>query len=124
MVTIEFDPSLSNSAMYEHICLENMKKFYKSAGKYDDQQRYKAVNESSMVCTPVLFTDNSPISPSQYVTVKIPSARKSLHQFLDILEVKPKTGVRRFCAAKSDTKQSDLELCCGPVYQIGDDIQK
>ena len=39
MVTIGFDQSLSNSAMYEHICLENIKKLYKSSGKFDDQQQ-------------------------------------------------------------------------------------
>ena len=33
MVTIVVDQFLSNSAMYEHICLENVKKFYKYAGK-------------------------------------------------------------------------------------------
>ena len=29
--------------MYEHICLENIKKLYKYAGKFDDQHQYKAV---------------------------------------------------------------------------------
>ena len=57
-----------------------------------------------MVYTPEVFTDNSPILPSQSVTVKKPSAIKSLCPFLDKLEVKPKTDVHRFFAAKSNHK--------------------
>ena len=57
-----------------------------------------------MVSTPELFTENSQISPSLSVTVKNPSARKSLRQFLDILEFKPKTYFSRFCVAKSKSK--------------------
>ena len=36
MVTIGVDQSLSNSAMYEHICMENIKKLYKYAVKCDE----------------------------------------------------------------------------------------
>ena len=57
-----------------------------------------------MVSTPEGFTVNRPMSPSQYVMVKKPSARKSLRQFLYTLEVKYKTAVRRFCAAKLNHK--------------------
>ena len=85
MVSIAIDQYLSNSAMYEHICLENINKLYKSAGKFDDQQQYKAIIEEEMVYTPVVFTDNSPMSPSQYMTMKNTSTRKSLRQFLDTL---------------------------------------
>ena len=35
MVTIGVDQSLSNSAVYEHRCLENIKKLYKSVGECD-----------------------------------------------------------------------------------------
>ena len=38
MVIIGVDQSLSNSALYEHRCLENIQKIYKSDGKCDDQQ--------------------------------------------------------------------------------------
>ena len=44
------------------------------------------------------------MSPSQSVTTKKTSARKSLRQFLETLKVKTKTAVRRFCAAKSKQK--------------------
>ena len=100
MAAIGVDQSLSNSAMYEHRCLVNIRKLYKSAGKCDDQKQYKVIIESSMVSNTEVFTDNSQISPSQSVTVKNPSARKSLRQFLDVLEFKPNTSVCRFCAAK------------------------
>ena len=43
----------------------------KSAGKFDYQQQYNAILESEMVSTPEVGTDNSPMSPRQYVTVKI-----------------------------------------------------
>ena len=61
MVTIVFDQSLCNSAMYEHRCLENIKNLYKTSWKCDDQQQYKEVIEASMVSTTEEFTDNSPI---------------------------------------------------------------
>ena len=41
-----------------------------------------------MVSNPGGFTDNSPISSSQYVIVKIPNPIKSLRQFLDALDIK------------------------------------
>ena len=57
-----------------------------------------------MVSTTEGFTYNIPISPSQSVTLKKPSAIKSLRHFLYTLEVKPKNSVQRFCAAKSKRK--------------------
>ena len=35
--TIGIHPSLSNNTIYEHKCLENIKKLYKQAGKCDNQ---------------------------------------------------------------------------------------
>ena len=63
--------SLSNSDLYEHICLENIKKSYKSAGKCANKQQYKAILEAAMVSTNEEFNKNSPISPGLSVTVKI-----------------------------------------------------
>ena len=57
-----------------------------------------------MFCTPEGLTYNIPMSHSQYVTVKNPSERKLLRQFLDTLEVKPNTTVYRFCAVTSKRK--------------------
>ena len=76
IVAIGVDKSLSNIVMYENICLGKIKKLYKSSGKCDDQQQYKDIIKEIMVSTPEGFTDKSPISPSQSVTVKTPSARK------------------------------------------------
>ena len=53
-----------------------------------------------MVSTSEAFTDNSQMTPSQYITVKNTSARKLLYQILEALDVKPKTAVRRIYAAK------------------------
>ena len=100
MVIIGVDQSLSNSAMYEHRCLENIKKLYKNSVKCDNQQQKKEIIEAEMVSTPEGFTDISKMSPSQSVTAKIPSARKPLNQFLEALDVKHKTDVRRLGSAK------------------------
>ena len=51
MVTIGVEKLLSNSAMYEHRFLENIKKLYKYAVKFDDQQPYKSIIEAAMVST-------------------------------------------------------------------------
>ena len=64
MVAIGFDHSSSNSAMYDHRCLENINKLYKYAVKCDDQQQYKAIIEAQMFATTEVLTDNIPISPS------------------------------------------------------------
>ena len=54
--TIGVDPSLSNNTIYEHKCLENIKKLYKQAGKCDGQQQFKDILEADMVSTPEGFT--------------------------------------------------------------------
>ena len=71
MVTIGVDQSLINSEMYEHRCLENINKLYKSAGKCYEQKHYKSIIEATIVSTPERFTENSSVSPRQSVTVKI-----------------------------------------------------
>ena len=53
-----------------------------------------------MVLTPEGFTSNIPTTPNPYVSTKKPSAIKSLHQFTESLDVKHKTVVCRFGAAK------------------------
>ena len=91
--TIGIDQYLSNNAIYEHKCLENIKKLYKQAGKCDGQQKFKDILEADMVSTPEGFIDNSPIFPMTLTPVKKPNARKSLCMFTKILDVK-KTATR------------------------------
>ena len=43
--------------MYEHTCLENVNKLYKTTGKCDDKKQYKAIFEASLVSTPEGFTE-------------------------------------------------------------------
>ena len=45
MVTIGIDQQLSNCTVYEHRCLENIKKLYTYAGKCDNQLDFKAIIE-------------------------------------------------------------------------------
>ena len=49
--TIGIHPSLSNNDIYEHNCLENIKKKYKKSGKCDNQQQLKDILEAAMVFT-------------------------------------------------------------------------
>ena len=90
--TIGIHPSLSNNAVYEHKCLENIKKLYKQAGKCDYQQQFKYILEAAMVYNPEVFTDNGPISPMNPTPVKKPRALKSLCMFTNILDVNKKTA--------------------------------
>ena len=100
MVTIGIDQSLSNTAIYEHICLENIKKLYTFSGKCDDKNQYKTIIEAELVSNPDIFTYNSPMSTGPCVAVINPSARKSLRQFTEFLDVKNKTAVHQVGAAK------------------------
>ena len=47
--TISIDQSSSNNAIFEQKCLQNIKKLYKHAGKYDNQQQLKDIIDTSMV---------------------------------------------------------------------------
>ena len=92
--------------MYEHRCFEKLKGF---SGKYDDQNQYKAIIEATMVSITEGFTDNSPISYGPYVPVKQHNARKSLGQFSEALDVKPKllsTGYTLLHKSASQSEQS------------------
>ena len=84
---IGIDPYLSKNAIYEHKCIDNIKKLYKQSCKCDKQQQFKDILKSAMVSTSEGFTNNSPISPRTSSPVKKPSAQKSLCQFTNILDV-------------------------------------
>ena len=103
MVKICVDNSLSNSSLYEHRCLENIKYIYQSYGKCGDQQHYKSILEYDMVSTSDFFL-KIPMSSGPYMSIKQPKARKSLHRFATTLDVKPNTDVRSLCAGKSKHK--------------------
>ena len=47
--------------MYEHRYLKNTKKLYKSSGKCDYEQNYKAIIEAAMVTTTEVCNVNIPI---------------------------------------------------------------
>ena len=53
-----------------------------------------------MVSTHEGFTDKITMPPFPSVTVKYPSARKSLRQFTEVLDVKQKTAIFRLCDEK------------------------
>ena len=101
---IGVDQLLSNSALYDNRCLENIKKLYKTTSKHEDQQHCKEMIEAALVSTPEGCTDNSLMKPNPSVSTKKTSARKPLCKFTETLNVKHKTAVRRFDAAKENCK--------------------
>ena len=68
--TIGIDQSLCNRSYFEHKCLNNIKKIYQRAGKFDDQQNLTDILFSAMVLTPEEFTDDSPNVPMISTPVK------------------------------------------------------
>ena len=64
MVAIGFEQQLSNSALCEHICMETIKKLYKTTGKFDDQHQCTPIIEAEMVSTPEGFTYNISMTPN------------------------------------------------------------
>ena len=79
--TIGIDQYLSNNAIYEHKCLENIKKLYKQAGQCDYRKLFKDILEADMVSTPEVFTDKSLIYHITSTPINKPSAIKSLCMF-------------------------------------------
>ena len=92
--TIGIDQYLSNNNLYKHKCLENIKKLYKHAGKFGNQQQFKDILEDAMVSNPEAFTNEIPMYPMISTLFNKPSARKSLCLFTNILYVKKKTSYR------------------------------
>ena len=60
--------------------------------------------EVALVSTPEGFTNNSLMTPNPYMSTKNPSARKPLHQFSEILDVKHKTDVQMFVGSNENRK--------------------
>ena len=104
METIVIHQSLSNSALFEHICLKNTKKLYKPSAKNDDQQQLKDILVAAMVSAPEVFTYNTPIYPMTPPTLKKLSARKSFCIFTNISDTKKKTAIRQVGDAISERK--------------------
>ena len=86
--------------MYKHRCLENIKKLYKTGGKYDDQHQYKDILEAEMVSTPEVCNDNIPMTPNKSEYTRNPSTRKPLRQLSETLDVDHKTTICRLGAFK------------------------
>ena len=80
--------------------MNNIKKIYHHAGKFDDQQNLKDILFVAMVLTPEKVTDVSLYFPMTSTPVKTPSASKSLWLFTNILNVKNKTEKLRVGAEK------------------------
>ena len=94
--TIGIHPSLSNNTIYEHKCIENIKKLNKQAGSCDENQQFKDILEAALVSNPEGFTNNSHISTMTSSPFKKPSARKSLCMFTKVLYVNKKMRTVEF----------------------------
>ena len=72
---------------------------YQHSGKCDDQQKIKYILEDDMVSTPEEITKDSTSLPMSQTKTKKPSARKSLHLFTNIVDVKNRTAI---CPVRSE----------------------
>ena len=104
MKTIGIDLSLSNNALLEHRCLQNIKKLCKKFGKRDNQQQFKDILEAIIVSTPELFNDSSTRSPMDPTPYNKPSARNALCLFTSLLDVKKKTNICQVGSPRSKRK--------------------
>ena len=95
---------LSNSKMYEHICLENINKLYTSAVKFYYQLQYKDIIEAEMVSNPGRFNSNRPMSSRPSVTVRKSSARKLICLFTEVLDEKKKNIFRTSLTQRSEER--------------------
>ena len=91
MKTIVIDLSSFFRSSFEHICMNNTKKIYQHAVKFDYQQNLKDIIDAAILSTPEGLTDNIPNAPISSTPVKKPSARKSLCLFTNIWNVKSTT---------------------------------
>ena len=64
MVTIGIYIYLSDNEFFQHRCLQNINKLYKTAGKCNDQQQYKTMIETALVSTPEGYNYNISLTPN------------------------------------------------------------
>ena len=108
--------------MYEYICLENIKKLYKSSGKCDDQHKYKAITEADIVSTPDELMEKIPMDVGTLGTMNNPSEINPPSKFLALLDVTQKTSVHNWIYQKNN-KASIQTLIYGIVLIRGGDIK-
>ena len=102
--TIGVYQSLSKNALFEHKFIQNIKKLYKHASKFDNQQQFTDILEAAMVSTPEGFTNKITRCPMTPTPVNNPSSIKSLCIFTNILDVKRRTSICRVVTSKSKRK--------------------
>ena len=103
----------SNSALYKHICLDNIKKTYKYDRNFDYQHQCKSKIEAAMVSTLRGIINNSIMTVGALGNVKYLIKRKLLSKILELLNSKKRTAVRILRATKSKYKaiRTDSALC-------------
>ena len=111
MKTIGIDQSSFTRSSFENRFMNNIKKIYQYAGKWDDQQNFKDIIDSAIVSTLEGVTNICPNMHLISSPVNKPSSRKSLCLFTNILDVQSKTAKRRFVTAKS--RRKSMKLCNG-----------
>ena len=98
-------------------------KLHKQAGKCEDQQQFKDILEAAMVSTPVVFSDNSPISTMTSTPIKKPSDWKPLCLFTNISDVK-KLITAELEMLNLSARQLNLEINHGNWNQSKKEIQE
>ena len=109
--------------MYEDICLENIKKLYKSSVKCDEKQKYKAILEADIVSTPGELTENIPMDVGMLGNMKNPNEINPPSEVLKLLDVTQKTAVQNG-SCKNNHKAYIQTVLYGTVLIRGRDIKK
>ena len=89
--------------MYEDICLENIKKLYKSSSKYNDQQKYKSILEAEIVFTLEELSENTPMDVGMLGNMKNPGEINPSSEYVELLDVTKKL-LSIMGAAKKSTR--------------------
>ena len=77
-----------------------------------------------MVSSPEVFSYNSPMSPSQSVTVKKPSARNHSISFQKLWKSNLRLLSSGYVLLNKRVMQLEMAVFCGPIYQRGGEIKE
>ena len=104
MITIVVDQFFKTVIFTKHKFLDDIKKLYKYAGKFDGEQQYKYIIESVMVSNPEVLINNITMTVEAPGINKKLTSIKLLHKCSGLFYVKQKNAVIRLGDANKNTK--------------------
>ena len=91
--------------------------------KCDNQQHYKSIIEADMVSTPDIITGNILLDVGTLGTMKNISTRKSLSQFMELLDSKQKNMSAYWELLKQSASKSGQAVFYGILFRSVQDIK-